>query len=185
MTRVVYYVAASLDGFIAGPRGELDWLHAFEQAGNDYGYGDFFTSVDGLAMGRTTWEVTRSFGDWPYGDRPAWLLTRRPVNAADLAPSLHVASGTPQALHAQWQALGLRRVWLVGGGDLAGQFLAAGLVHELMLATMPVTLGAGIGLFGQRSGSALSRWTTVASQSHANGVLTRHYLQAGPASASR
>ena len=48
MTQVVYYVAASLDGFIAGPQGELDWLHAFEQVGNDYGYGEFFATVDGL-----------------------------------------------------------------------------------------------------------------------------------------
>lgn len=185
MTQVVYYVAASLDGFIAGPQGELDWLHAFEQVGNDYGYSKFFATVDGLVMGRATWEVTRSFGAWPYGDRSAWLLTRRPVDPADLAPALRVAAGPPEALYAQWQAQGLQRVWLVGGGDVAAQFLAAGLVHELMLATMPVTLGRGIGLFGGNTGNTLPHWTVVASQSHANGVLTRHYRQAGPVSASR
>ena len=84
MTQVVYYVAASLDGFIAGPQGELDWLHAFEQVGNDYGYGEFFATVDGLVMGRATWEVARSFGAWPYGDRPAWLLLERDWRAPAL-----------------------------------------------------------------------------------------------------
>ena len=94
-----------------------------------------------------------------------------------------LAIDRPRPVHALDE--GLQRVWLVGGGDVAAQFLAAGLVHELMLATMPVTLGRGIGLFGGNTGNTLPHWTVVASQSHANGVLTRHYRQAGPASASR
>src|SRR5881296_2300722 len=107
MTQVVYYVAASLDGFIAGPNGELDWLHAFETPGNDYGHAQFLAGVDALVMGRSTCETTRSFGDWPYGKRPTWLLTHREASAfAPLPPAVQLSTDSPAQLLAQWQALG-------------------------------------------------------------------------------
>ncbi len=182
MTEVIYYVAATLDGFIAGPGGELDWLHPFEQAGTDYGLADFMAGVDGVAMGRTTYGVARSFGDWPYGERPAWVLSRQPAPADATRPAtVRWGAAQPADLVAQWRALGLRRVWLVGGGDLAGQFLRAGLVHHLMLATIPVTLGGGLPLWGAPGPLAPQHWALQAHQAYPNGVLTQHFQRLDPA----
>lgn len=88
MTEIVYYVAASLDGFIAGPQGELDWLMPFENAATDYGMAAFIDTVDAVVMGRRTCEAVMSFGVWPYGERPGQVLSHQP------RPPL--ASGLPQ-----------------------------------------------------------------------------------------
>ena len=184
MTEITYYVAATLDGFIAGQQGELDWLHPFEQAGTDYGLADFMATVDGLAMGRSTYEVTRSFGEWPYGERPAWVLSRQVAPAEGALPScVHWGAAQPRDLVAQWSGLGLQHVWLVGGGQVAGQFLQAGLVDHLMLATIPVTLGAGLPLWGAQQPMPPQRWALHAHQAYPNGVLTQHFRRLGSAAA--
>lgn len=176
MTEVTYYVAATLDGFIAGPGGELDWLHPFEQAGTDYGLADFMAGVDALVMGRSTYAVTRSFGDWPFGERPAWVLSHQDAPAdGSLPPSVFWGAAQPHELVAQWMARDLRQVWLLGGGQLAGQFLRAGLVDHLMLATIPVTLGAGLPLWGVPQATAPQHWTLQAHHAYPNGVLTQHF----------
>lgn len=174
MTRVVYYVAASLDGFIAGPQGGLDWLHAFERPDNDYGYKDFLATIDGLVMGRKTWSVVRSMGDWPYGARPAWVLSRTQAGGADDPTGVRFTQQTPQDLRAQWQAMGLQRVWLVGGGEVAGQFLAAGCLDELVVTTIPVVLGSGVALFGG-TGAPQARWKRAGVGLHPGGVHGVYY----------
>lgn len=182
MTSLIYFVAATEDGFIAGPEGELDWLHPYEKSepgpAEDYGYADFLATIDGLVMGRSTFDVTRSFGDWPYGDRPTWVLTRRDRSTFDarfgtLPSTVRLSRDSPAALQAQWQASGLRRVWLVGGGELAAGFAAAGLIDELVLTTVPVRLGRGIGLFGAGP-DALASFRTTGIHRYANGLVQRH-----------
>lgn len=176
MTQVTYYVAATLDGFIAGPGGELDWLEPFEQAGTDYGLADFMAGVDGLAMGRNTYAVTRSFGDWPYGNRPSWVVSHQDAPADEtVPPSVHWVAAQPHELVAEWVARGLNHVWLVGGGQLAGQFLRAGLIDHLMLATIPVMLGVGLPLWGKPQPMARQHWALRAHQAYPNGVLTQHF----------
>lgn len=149
MTTLVYFVAASLDGFIAGPNEELDWLLAFERPGEDHGFADFFAGVDGLAMGATTFEFCLSMGEWPYGERPCWVQSHREAAAFGdpLPPSVRVSAEPFEALRAQWRAAGLSRVWLVGGGAFAAQALAADAIDEIVLAQVPVVLGAGRPLF--------------------------------------
>jgi dihydrofolate reductase len=146
---LIYYVAQSRDGFIAGPNGELDWLHAVESPGEDYGYAGFLAGIDGLVMGRVTCEVARSFGPWPYAERPAWVLTRRVAfDRGGLPDVVQVGAFTPHHVLNAAASMKLRRLWLVGGGELAAQFAAQGLLDELVLSTVPCRLGQGIGLFG-------------------------------------
>lgn len=67
---LIYYVATSLDGFIARPDGSVDWLDRFAEGGNDHGYNGFYQGIDGLLMGRGTYDIVRGFGDWPYPGKP-------------------------------------------------------------------------------------------------------------------
>ena len=140
---IVYYAAMSLDGRISGPGPDhdLSFLQTLT-APNDYE--DFYVGVDSLIMGARTWDFMVRHGSWPYAGKPTWIVT----HAAELAP---LAGAEPVALYAGDIAelmrligeRGLKRTWLVGGGDLAGQFLAADLLDELILTVAPALLGVG------------------------------------------
>jgi len=143
----VYYVAATLDGFIAGPNDELDWL-TDNFSPEEADYAAFFARVSGIVMGRKTYEIARSLSaEWPYETRPTLVATRRRLS--DAPEGAFAFSGKPGAMHEALRGRGAHGlIWLEGGGDLAGQFLAAGLVDRLDLAIIPVLLGSGIRLFG-------------------------------------
>lgn len=106
---IVYYVAASLDGFIATPDGGIEWLQPFENTGEDYGYAQFYASVEAVLMGRKTYEQCLQFPEWPYAGKPYWMFSRSNGN-------------TPTNVVAEMRSRGIRRAWLVGGGKLAAAF---------------------------------------------------------------
>lgn len=132
--QIVYYVATSLDGFIATPEGGIDWLKPFEASGEDHGYGEFYASVEAVLLGRATYEQALAFPEWPFAGKPYWVFSRANGN-------------TPAAVVKEMQARGLRRAWLVGGGKLAAAFRAERLITEYIVSVVPVLLGAGIPLF--------------------------------------
>jgi dihydrofolate reductase len=147
-----YYTATSLDGFIADERHSLDWL--FTRVRDDAGalsYDAFIAEVGALAMGSTTyeWILEHEFADqdsaewrWPY-EQPCWVFTRRELQVVSGAP-IEFASGDVAPVHERMvAAAGGRNVWIVGGGDLVGQFADAGLLDEVIVYIAPVTLGAG------------------------------------------
>lgn len=142
---VIYYVAVSADGFIAPSDGSVDWLAEFEGDG-DYGYEEFYAGVDMLLLGRATYEQLLSLGVWPYSGKPVWVVSRRALRV--VAPGVTVVADSPEAIPARLEAAGLRRAWLVGGGELAGSFARAGRITRYILSVMPVMLGAGVPLLG-------------------------------------
>ena len=121
---LVYYVVASLDGYIARPDGQVDWLQEAEDTDDDHGYTAFYAGIDGLLMGRATYDVVRSFGsNWPYTGKPCLVLAR---NSLEQTPSgVQGRHCTPGEALDELSGRGCRRVWLVGGGSLAGNCLAA------------------------------------------------------------
>lgn len=149
MTTGHVFAAVSLDGFIARPDGGLDWLAPYQDAEEDYGYDRFIGTVDGLAMGRATFETVRAFPDWPYA-LPVVVMSRS-LTPADLPSELvrrvEISDQAPAEAMAAFAARGWRRVY-VDGGRLIQSFLAAGLIEDLTLAFAPVLLGAGRPLFG-------------------------------------
>ena len=147
-----YYTATTLDGFIADPNDSLDWL--FTRARDEDGplnYRDFIARVGALAMGSTTyeWILDHEFKGkepsewrWPY-ELPCWVFTHRRLPVVPDA-RIEFTSGDVAPVHAEMvAAAGGRNVWIVGGGDLAGQFADAGLLDEVLVSIAPVTLGAG------------------------------------------
>lgn len=149
--RTSAYLAQSLDGFIARPDGELDWLdraNATVPPGQDCGYGAFFASVDVLVMGRATFDKVLTFADWPYGTTRVVVLARSDLAVpAALGQTVSVSSESPELLCARLAGEGFQHAY-VDGGLTVQRFLRAGLLSELTLTTIPVLLGAGRPLFG-------------------------------------
>jgi dihydrofolate reductase len=151
---VVYYVACSLDGFIADADGGVGWLDEFQSADGDYGYSDFLAGVGDVVMGRRTYEQMLGFdGPYPYARQAGWVLSSD-ATLARAHESVTVWDGSARDLVTRLkgaEADGI--VWLVGGGSLAGSLFDAGLVDELRMFVMPVTLGEGVPVLGVSHGT--------------------------------
>lgn len=159
----------SLDGFIAGPHDELDWMERGGGPSEDHGFNAFFASVDQLLIGRRTWEVVGRFPAWPYEGKPVAVLTRRP---GETRHGERLLSGEPAEVLRALGDGGARRVY-VDGGAVVSQFLAAGLLDELTVSILPVVLGAGIPLF-QATGP--ERWLSLAAhQAWRSGLVQLRY----------
>ena len=142
-TRV--FIAASLDGFIAGPQDELDWLPSGDVAVDDT-FTPFFAQIGAILMGRRTYDVVSGFdGDWPYGDTPVLVATSEPLEAG--VESVRSISGTvAELVEAARAAAGERDVY-VDGGALIRSALDADLIDEIAVTIVPVVLGSGVPLF--------------------------------------
>jgi dihydrofolate reductase len=147
-----YYTATTLDGFIADPESSLEWLlHRKTEPGGALDYEAFIADVGALTMGSTTYEWVLDHElagkgpaewTWPY-EVPCWVFSHRRLPAVPGAP-IEFVSGDVAPVHERaLAAAGGRNVWVVGGGDLAGQFADAGLLDEVLVSIAPVTLGAG------------------------------------------
>jgi dihydrofolate reductase len=150
-----YYTATSIDGFIADDQNSLDWLFQFgEVAGMEDDYPRFLAGVGALAMGSTTYEwvlneLDGAGGSWPY-QLPTWVFSSRALPRPDGADVRFVSGDVVPVHTAMTEAAQGRNVWLVGGGDLVGQFHDAGLLDEVILGVAPVFLGSGAPLLPRR-----------------------------------
>jgi dihydrofolate reductase len=140
---LVYYAALSLDGRIAGLDHDLAFLKTLE-GGPDRDYENFIAGLDSLIMGARTWDFMVAHGSWPYAGKPTWIVTHA-EELAELpgAEPVERFAGDLAELVRLLESRGLKRTWLVGGGDLAGQLLAADLLDELILTVAPALVGAG------------------------------------------
>lgn len=154
-----YYTATALDGFIADESNSLEWLFTREQdRAGPLNYAEFIADVGALAMGSTTyeWILEHEFGDkdpsewkWPY-ELPSWVFTHRELTVVPNA-DVRFTRVDVASVHAEMvAAAGERNRWVVGGGELAGQFADAGLLDEVIVYVAPVTLGGGAPLLPRR-----------------------------------
>ena len=177
MARIVYYVAASVDGFIADSTGGVDWLPDGDSS--DYRYAEFYAGVEALVMGRRTYEQVLGFGEWPYPGKPAYVFTQSPPR--DALPEVRFVEGSAVDFYRGIAERHSGTVWLVGGADLADQFRQSGLIDEYQVFVIPVILGRGIPLTSPRhSGESRNppptRLKLVESQSYDDGVVMLRYL---------
>jgi len=167
------FIATSLDGFIARANGAIDWLPP--GGGEPHGYDEFMATVDALVIGRKTFETVLTFDTWPYGEKPVFALSSRPLAPAPLGAVVERMSGDPAEIVSQLAARGIRHVY-VDGGITIQRFLEAGLIQRLIITRIPVLIGDGIPLFGvtQRD-IALNH---VATRQYASGLVQSEYTVA-------
>lgn len=167
--RCSVFIAASLDGYIARSDGGIDWLSCVERPGEDYGFGEFYASVDVLVLGRKSWEKALSFPEWPYAGKRVVVMSRE---AREGRHGEEFHRGSPEELAAALRAGGARRVYVDGGVTISG-FLAAGLIDDLTVSVIPVLLGAGIPLFGEAVPEA--GLTLQGSRAYESGLVQLRY----------
>ncbi|HEV3497006.1 MAG TPA: dihydrofolate reductase family protein [Actinomycetes bacterium] len=159
MSQIVLYIAASLDGYIAGEDDDISWLKPFE--GVDYGYDEFLDSIGAVIVGRRTYDLTTGAGwGWPY-PVPGYVLTSRPpADHPQGADITFTDRPLPELVaEARQRIADDKDVWVVGGAGVVRDFLAAGLIDQIRLFVIPVMLGHGVRLF-----QPVDRPTTVSLQ---------------------
>lgn len=149
------FIAVSVDGFIARTDGSIDWLEpspsepSREAASEDYGYDRFVTEMDGIVMGRGTFEKALTFGAWPY-TKPVIVLSSTLSNEnlrPDLRGKIRISNLSPSELFVELSGNGWCRAY-IDGGKVIQSFLRAGLVADLVVTRIPILIGDGIPLFG-------------------------------------
>ena len=142
---IVYYVATSVDGYIADADGGVEWLNQFHGKGEDYGYSRFYSSVDGIIMGSHTYEFSLKYAPSTEPDKPTWVFTSREFPGSH--SSVTLTSDEPKNVVKSIEESGLKSVWLMGGGKIAASFRQESLINRYIIAVIPIILGDGIPLF--------------------------------------
>ncbi|GAB4149080.1 MAG: dihydrofolate reductase family protein [Patescibacteria group bacterium] len=144
MSKVILYIAVTVDGYIADKDGGVDWLQEFQVSKYDYGFEDFYADIGSIVMGSITYEQVLSFGvEWPYSGVKTYVLSHRELPAATDSVSFYHGDLTELVERLKYEG----NIWLVGGGQVVSQFINLNLVDEIQLAVIPVLLGKGIPLF--------------------------------------
>jgi dihydrofolate reductase len=159
LTLTQYYTATTLDGFIADEHNSLDWLFEVDRGDNPGSeFTEFFAGVGAMTMGATTYEWVIDHEDllnhperWTaYGDTPCWVFSHRELPVVP-GVTIEFVEGDVAPVHeAMARAAHGTNIWLVGGGDLVGQFADKGLLDEILVGIAPVTLGVGAPLLPRR-----------------------------------
>jgi len=168
---VSVFIGTSLDGFIARPNGDLDFLPP--GGGEPHGYDEFIASVDVIVIGRKTFEKVLTLGPWPYGDKRVVVLSSRPVDlSAASGGVVEQMAGPPAQIVSQLAASGAHHLYVDGGITIQG-FLRAGLIQRLIITRVPVLIGGGVPLFGSLARDI--RLRHVATRHYPSGLVSSEY----------
>ena len=171
--KVSVFIGTSLDGFIARANGDLDFLPP--GGGEPHGYDEFIATVDALVIGRKTFETVLAFDTWPYGKKPVFVLSTKPLAPAPAGAVVEHMSGTPAKIVSQLDARGFRHLY-VDGGITIQHFLQAGLIQRLVITRVPILIGDGIPLFGAVAHDIVLKH--IATREYASGLVQSEYMVA-------
>ncbi len=172
--KISVFIATSLDGFIARENGALDWLPS-DTPDEDYGYNDFFSSVDTMLMGRKSFEVVQGFSPFPYEGKRVVVCSRTLKEVpAELVGKLEIRSEPLPTLIKQLESDGVQHIY-ADGGQIITALLELGLVDQLILTRVPVLLGSGIPLFGRLGADV--KLKHIQTKVFNSGLVQSHYLR--------
>jgi len=167
------FIAQSLDGYIARPDGGIDWLRPFDSV--DYGYERFVAEIGTVVMGRASYDLARSFGDWHYAAQRSLVVTSRPLDD-DAPPTVtRVGADFKKLVNALRAAAG-KDVWVMGGAKTINTFLAQDAIDRIDLFVVPVLLGEGLPLFA--AGRPESALKLAGTQTYDKGLARLSYVRA-------
>jgi dihydrofolate reductase len=142
MRKIVLYTAVSIDGYIAGPQDEIDWLFSDE----DYGYQAFYETIDCLLWGHTSWKLAQGMAGFEVDTFRMNYIFTRAERKSEHPKVQYISSNIPEFIKELKMKEG-KDIWLVGGGQVNSILLKAGLIDEMVLSYHPVVLGSGKPLF--------------------------------------
>lgn len=175
MRKLIVYISMSIDGFIAGPDGDLGFLSQVEVPGEDYGYAEFVKTIDAVIIGRKTIEKVESMGyEYPTLEREVYVISR--THRQDKG-SMYYYPGNPADLARELKDKPGKNIYCDGGSEIVNQLFKAGEVDDLILSVIPVILGDGIPLF--RSGNPLKTMNLISCKSYPSGLVQMHYGVSG------
>ena len=173
-TKNIVFIAKSLDGYIAGKDGDLDWLHSIPNPeGVDMGYNRLMEEVDAIVMGRTTFDTVLGFGiDWPYIKHVFVLSNTLKEVPKNLEGKVSLLKGSPQQILDQIHERGYHSLY-IDGGRTVQHFLQDDLIDELRITTIPIILGGGFPLFGDLASPM--EFEHIESHVYLNQIVQDHY----------
>lgn len=163
------FMAMSLDGFIATKEHGIAWLDMVDTENEDYGIAEFMKTIDAMVVGRNTYDVVRSFNEWPYQDKKVVILTHRPFTPikneiAESGPLIPIFTKLAES--------GVKRVYIEGGITIQNA-IREKVINDLTLAIIPILLGGGIPLFGEMNSHLPLKLLT--SKQFSSGLVQLHY----------
>ena len=171
MRKIILFIASSLDGFIARIDGTIDWLFT----GSDYGYAQFYDSIDTVLVGRKTFDQVLEFSKSPFENKKCFVFTRQTnlynqnnQNNQDVQFNHNIIETVKQLIKYPG-----KDIWLVGGSEIISVLLHANLINEIILSIHPILLGSGIPLFSDNRKLSCLRFMN--SKTFESGLVQLHY----------
>jgi len=169
---LILYIAASLDGYIAKPDGDIGWLSMVEAPPEDYGYAEFVETVDTIIMGRKTYEKVLSFGiPWPHKGRKCYVLSKTQTGSDE---NVEFFNGDATELIASIRQNPGLNIYCDGGAEVVHTLMQRDLIDRYVISIIPVLLGDGIALFKPGRSHDL---TLLKSEAYPSGLVQLHYEQ--------
>lgn len=169
--KVILYIATSLDGYIAKPNDDLDFLSMVEEQGQDYGYADFVKTVDTVIVGRKTYDKVMAMGfEFPHADKNAYIITRTP---GPTIGSVKFYSGDLTLLVEKLKSEQGKNIFCDGGAEIVHELLKGQLIDEFIISVIPILVGNGTRLF--KDGRPEQKLTLVSVKTYNKGLTQLHY----------
>jgi dihydrofolate reductase len=172
--KVILYIAASLDGFIAGPNDNLSFLSGVEKEGEDYGYSEFIKDVDVVIMGRRTYDwVMKHVSEFPHAGKETYVITRAQRAAIG---KINFYTGNLKELILKLKKQTGKHIFVDGGAEIVNELLKDRLIDEFYISIIPILLGKGVRLFNSNRPEELLK--CVSSLQYEKGLVQLHYKRA-------
>ena len=170
-SKLILYIATSLDGYIAKPGDDLSFLDLVEKDGEDYGYSDFISSVDTVIMGRKTYDwVMKNIQEFPHANKETYIITR---SKKDSQGKINFYNGNLRELVVSLKNKKEKNIFCDGGAEIVNELLKEKLIDELIISVIPVLVGNGIKLFQDRRPEQILKLISV--QGYDKGLVQLHY----------
>ena len=170
MRKVVLYIATSLDGYIAGEEGDIDWL--FTDHDTDYGYYDFYSTIDTIIMGRKSYEGILRVGEFPYKEKKCYVFSKSlsytGCENVEVVNDLNSGLFLKDLVETEGDD-----IWLLGGGRLISSFMKYDLIDRIIISIHPLIIGGGVPLFERCN--VPSEWSLDNVESFASGLVQISY----------